>query len=221
MLLSGHDFVTIIFRNLQSFKTLSMQKPSALILAAGYSSRIKQEKFTLMFDEKTTFLERIVEQYKLFGCNRIVVVLNSIGVALFNEKYSHLKNDVCVVENVYPERGRPYSVSLGLKHVPANDMVFIQNIDNPFVTVDLLEMLFENSDGVDYVSPQYDGKGGHPVLLSQNVSRAIIELQNENFILRDLLKKYDNKTVKANDHRILANVNTKKDYDYYFRSGKL
>ncbi len=169
-----------------------------------------------MFDEKASFLERIVEQYKIFGSNRIVAVLNSDGVALFNEKYSHLKNDVYVVENIYPERGRPYSVTLGLKNVPADDMVFVQNIDTPFVNVDLLELLFENAGGVDYVSPQYDGKGGHPALLSQNVIMEILQLQSRDFILRDLLKRYKKRVVKVNDHRLLANINTEKDYGEYF-----
>ncbi len=36
---------------------------SVVILAAGFSSRMKQAKFSLMYDEQRTFLEKIIQEY--------------------------------------------------------------------------------------------------------------------------------------------------------------
>ncbi len=61
-------------------KALNTKKYSAIILSAGKSSRMGVPKFSLMFDDKSTFLEKIINAYADFGCEEIIVVLNNEGV---------------------------------------------------------------------------------------------------------------------------------------------
>ncbi len=193
-----------------------MHKPSVLILAAGYSSRIRKHKFALKFNEKSTFVERLVSQYKSLGCKKIIVVLNAEGVKFFQKNLPHLSNEVMVITNMFPERGRSYSISLGLKHIPGNEKVFIQNVDNPFITTDILKLMLENLKDYDCVSPQYQGEGGHPVLISHNVIKEILVREEKDFVLRDLLKNFKKRTLPVNNQKILANINTMEDYNKYF-----
>ena len=58
---------------------------SVVILAAGFSSRMKQAKFSLKFDNNRTFLEKIIEEYQTFAGKEIIVVLNSVGIELVKQ----------------------------------------------------------------------------------------------------------------------------------------
>ena len=197
-----------------------MKPCSVLILAAGSSSRIDQQKFTLKFDEKTTFLEKIIEQYKNFGVSKIVCVLNPDGIKLIEENYANLNGEIIIVNNDKPHLGRSYSITLGLKEIPGSHMVFVQNIDNPFVTPTLLKTLFEVTGNFDFVSPQYRGQGGHPILLSQNIVRTILALEGKVFILKELLNYFKKKIAIVDDPNILVNINTRTDYNKQFMSGQ-
>ncbi|MCK5839504.1 MAG: NTP transferase domain-containing protein, partial [Bacteroidales bacterium] len=54
---------------------------SAVILAAGRSTRMGRPKFALRFAKNLTFLEKIITGYSSFGCRQIIVVLNEQGRA--------------------------------------------------------------------------------------------------------------------------------------------
>ncbi len=174
----------------------------------------------LRFNEKQNFLERIVSVYGSAGIKEIVVVTNAEVLDRIRVSVSPSFKESRFVLNSQPELGRFYSIKLGLELVKKNTMVFLQNIDNPFITQEILADLKNQVGTSDYAVPEFEGRPGHPVLLSNKMVDALSALENYYFNFRDFLKLYKGKTVPANDPGIMVNINTPEDYSKYFPNMK-
>lgn len=190
---------------------------SVVILAAGFSSRMKQAKFALKFDDKRTFLEKIIREYDVFGCKEIIVVLNNESIALTDQLNLSFPENVKIVLNKYPERERFYSLQTGLRALEDSSYVFIQNIDNPFVDQEILTSLYEHREKADYIVPTYKGKGGHPILINQKIVNAIIKEKNFRLNLKVFLSSYSKQKFESQNENILLNFNTQEKYMLYFK----
>lgn len=192
-------------------------KPCAvLILAAGNSQRMESPKFALQYTKNQTFLEKIIQVYTEFGCKEISVVLNKEGKLIADRLELQLKKTQIVL-NEHPEWERFYSIKLGMQSLSKQHPVFIHNVDNPFVTRVLLESLISQDISAAYVVPTFDGKGGHPILISKRICQALALEKKNDLILSDFLKAYDQKRLAVNDAHILTNINTKEIYHQLFK----
>ncbi len=197
-------------------ETINMKKSSVIILAAGESSRMGKPKFLLQYDENTTFLEKIMQEYEAFGCKQIIVVLNEQGaVLLIKNKPKYIPENIKIIINHYPEKGRFFSLKLGLKALDKRKKVFLHNIDNPLVNSQLLRLLSEKISGFDYAVPRYKNRGGHPILLSKKVIKSIITEDENNVNLKNYLNSFRKAIVATDDENILLNINTKEEYEEF------
>jgi molybdenum cofactor cytidylyltransferase len=192
-------------------KNTPLKKCSVLLLAAGKSQRMGKAKLLLPFNDTGVFLEEIIQNYKNFNCQEIIVVLNNEGNKLVKTRFPQIIKDCTLVVNSRESSERFYSIQLGIKHLQFDYPVFIHNIDNPFASPLVLNSLFEQ-DYSDYVIPQYRGKGGHPILLSHKVAQALLASEKDDLILSNFLKHFNQKRVEIADKRILFNINTQEDY---------
>ncbi len=182
---------------------------AALILSAGNSSRMGREKASLHYGNGLTFAGQLIKIYAEFGCQPLAMVVN--------EGYSQATADVGRVHyilNRYVDRGRSYSIWLGLQSIPPGLPCFIQNIDNPFADQSLLLQMYERLIPEGYVVPEFNGKGGHPVLLGSKVvdhMRKMDDIGN----LRDVLRDFSRTGIPSADDRILWNINTPGDYSAF------
>jgi CTP:molybdopterin cytidylyltransferase MocA len=138
-----------------------------ILLCGGKSSRMGMPK-GLMPSGGTTWLERQIERFRALGGGRIVIVLG-----YEQEKYfkaipwlrSGEDPGVSVVANLDPDHGPFTSILAGARGL--DDSLFILPIDVPVparaVWVSLSQAL---SGSVQAVVPSFEGRGGHPVLLS-------------------------------------------------------
>jgi len=186
-------------------------RPAAMILAAGFSERMGKPKHQLRFSLDETFLEHIVKVYKRFVVSDLVVVVNDTAKV---KLYEFLES-VRVVINQNPEYGRFHSIQLGLKEIE-NKNVFIQNIDNPFVNAGLLLELYHAIHDADFVVPVHENRGGHPILLSSEITEKVKTDFNKSINFKDVLKSFIRKNVVVNDPYISVNINTPEDYQKYF-----
>jgi len=188
---------------------------SVIILAAGNSSRMQSPKFALQFDENHTFLEEIIAKYHQFGCKEIIVVLNKKGKTLADNL--NLKLDKATISiNQHPEWERFYSIKLGVRTLTKQQPVFIHNVDNPFVNASVLENLLEQDVSTDYVVPTYKSRGGHPILVSNEICKAILSEKENDLILSSFLKKFTKNRIAVPDEKVLLNINTKEIYHKNF-----
>ena len=170
------------------------------------------DKFLLKVDERTTFLEYLINQYTEFGCETIVAVFNAQGVKIVNETFPEMGKRITIVCNSNPEWGRFCSLKQGLKEIHQNQNVFIQNIDNPFVNLAILYKLVDEIKCFDFSYPTFNGKGGHPVLISSTVKSAILQESSNDLNLKLFLKKFNEQVCPVDDERVLLNINTPDDY---------
>jgi CTP:molybdopterin cytidylyltransferase MocA len=194
-------------------------KASVIILSAGNSSRFGSDKAFLEFKPGCTFLENIVRTYiESEHISKIVVVVRpdmvpSVEGILLN-KWD--RNNVIVVENPHSETGRFGSIRTGLRYCSPEDFCFVQNIDNPFTSADLIHDMMNITPADGFVVPGYGNKDGHPVLLSPTLIEHLITLKGNDPVLRDELLVFKKTRLEWNSKGILANINSRQDYATYF-----
>jgi len=200
-------------------KTLAGELPfSAIILAAGLSSRFGKPKAFLKFSGKESFLERLLQVYLEAQVNKIVIVVNrdieketEALVGSFAEK-----QNITVVLNNHPEAGRFTSIKLGAAAVEKTSAVFIQNTDNPFTSSSLLQGMMSMLQAGKYVVPVWNHEKGHPALLSPAIAQRIRDTADARANLRELLEEFESMEWTSAEERIHANINTVTEYQKYF-----
>lgn len=153
-----------------------------------------------------TFAGHLVNCFGAYGCKPVVLVVNS----QFDASPFKGENIVTVV-NHHLEKGRSWSIHLGLKHVPQGSACFIQNIDNPFLEPGLLDILLGSAPPDGYAVPVSPGGGGHPVLLGEKVVDWFRQ-EPDYPDFRDSLRRFTRTGVSFPDERIRWNINTPGDY---------
>ena len=192
-------------------------KVGAVILAAGFSSRMKSPKSLLKFDTERVFIEKIIDDFFNFGCKKIVVTINP-EVREWDsviEKYKSW-NSVLFKVNDSPESERFYSIKKGLESIGEVDYCFIHNTDNPFLDKEIFAKIYKGNSETGYTVPVNNGRGGHPILLSKNVIENIIKEQEIEINFKEFLKDYERINVEVRTDKIHININTKEEYEKYF-----
>jgi CTP:molybdopterin cytidylyltransferase MocA len=187
-------------------------KISALILAAGLSSRIKEFKPLLKIDGKSIF----EHAYGLFADSGIDDIVTVVG---------HRSCDLIPLVNVVSSRyvindqyrdGMFSSIQKGVKELRgACDAFFLLPVDIPFVRPDtILQLLDEfNKDSTTLVCyPQFNARRGHPPLIDCRLAEQILTYDEKDG-MRGFLKQYENcsRMVPVDDPFILLDIDTRKD----------
>ncbi len=190
-----------------------LKTTSVVVLAAGYSSRMGQPKFGLKMPDGTTFIEKIIGQYRSFGCIEIVVVMNKDGIQYLKRYPIDLPENVFLAINEYPDRKRFYSLQCGLKLIKSRNNVFIHNADNPFAEYSVLEKLTTNLSEFDFAKPINNFKGGHPVLINHIMVKKMMAADYTKWTIRDFLETHSGKSVDVESKKIHTNINTPGAYN--------
>lgn len=186
---------------------------SAIILAGGNSSRMGYPKPWLKDDDGLYYLQRIINTYKKCGIEDIVVVLNKkFAIGNWETQVKSVNEDAVVVLNSTPEKGRLYSLQLGLQQAQ-NDLVFIHNTDNPFVKSETIYQLISASKNNAITNPLFGNKGGHPVVINTEVKKEIIKNFHYYNTLKEVFNEFNTVYIKVNDEHVLKNINTPEEYE--------
>jgi len=143
-----------------------MERIAGIILAAGESSRMGEDKALLRWG-RTTFLEHLRTVLRTAGVDLVRVVLggNAEGVL----KQVRLA-PVEVVLNRQWHQGMLTSVVAGLDSLPRGlvEAVLVCLVDHPGVSSQLIRTLLEKfqENNQLIVLPTHHGRRGHPVLFS-------------------------------------------------------
>ena len=120
--------------------------------------------------------------------------------------------------NEFSDEGRFLSIKKGLSII-GDTPVFIQNIDNPYVDGTLMNRMQKLLKPKTYVVPQFNGLGGHPVLISSAIANAI-KLEKKNDVdLRKYLNHFQKIIYPCSSEQILLNINTQEDLEKYQQKG--
>jgi putative nucleotidyltransferase with HDIG domain len=186
---------------------------AAIIVAAGYSSRMGDFKPLLKFGEYTA-VEMLINTFKASGIDNIIVVVGYRG----NEIIEILKNlKVKWIENENYSKGMYSSVIKGLELLDEeNSGFFMIPVDIPLIkknTVEILkEQYLKKNKGIIY--PSFNEKLGHPPFIDCKY-KSIIKQGNNEGGLKNILEKFKEDSVKVPvfDKSILMDMDTKEDYE--------
>ena len=195
-----------------------------VLLAAGFSTRMKQWKPALRIGDKTV-IQRTIENARAAG-GRIIVV----GGERFEDLRELLKpsaggagnekRKIVMVRNPDPGRGMLSSVQTGAAEVQT-ERYFIALGDMPFVSGSTYRKLMkaavetdgDPAGGADTVIvPRRNGKDGHPVLLSQQHTAAVLKADCGTQTPRDVLGPFPKRYVDVDDKGIKLDLDTPADY---------
>lgn len=184
---------------------------AAVILAAGMSRRMGQPKMLLPLDGGT-LLQQIVRTYlEILRPSQIIVVTGfeseriSASIAALN---------VLIHHNPEFEAGMLSSVKLGILGAKAIcQHCFLALGDQPFISAATLRSLAAShlEAGADLSQPVYQGKRGHPLVISSDSFDEIQSLP-ENATLKTFVDSHPVNAVETDDAFVLNDVDTPSDY---------
>lgn len=193
------------------------QNVGALILAAGVSERMKTPKALLVYHDMTTFIEKIAVTYLDWGCKKVVVVVNKMIEGDVRRIIKPFSN-ISLIVNDCLDYGRFYSLKTGLAEFSNTDWCFVQNVDNPFITGEILTMIYHKRHPDENVVPVYKEKGGHPFLLPSSLIKEVRNVIENPVNLKDVLRSMPTRKVEIADENILININTTDIYASYCKT---
>ncbi|MBI6872522.1 DVU_1551 family NTP transferase [Clostridium aciditolerans] len=185
---------------------------AAVILAAGYSSRMRDFKPLMKFGEYTA-IETIVNTFTTSGICNIIVVVGHRGKELIDVlKDSQAK----CIENKNYSQGMYSSVLKGIEALNENvSAFFMLPVDIPLVKIHTIETLKSQylccDKGIIY--PTFNGKRGHPPLIDCKYKDIILK-NNEYGGLKNILSKFDDDSINVPvfDKFTIMDMDTKADY---------
>lgn len=185
---------------------------AAIILAAGYSFRMKRFKPLLSLGGSTV-IEQAIHSFLDRGIKDIRVVVGHRA----NELLPVLERlEVKTIVNANFPEGMFSSVREGVKSLsPEVAGFFLLPVDNPIVglqTIETLQNAFFSSDsGIIY--PFHEGERGHPPLISRRYIDDVLNW-NKPGGMRALLEQYEHDAldVEVEDPGTLLDMDTLEDY---------
>lgn len=189
---------------------------SAIILAAGLSTRMKQPKPLLRWGNQSV-IRHIVEVLYAAGVENIVVVCGQ-NIELVQQEL--MGTHVRAVYNPLFENGEMVdSVKTGFSAI-GNDQqaTLICLADQPMMQAETIESVIGEylRTGASLVFPSYQHRRGHPWLVDRKLWPEIIHLQPPQ-TLRDFLAGHASsiKYVQVESETILADMDTPDQYAYW------
>jgi len=137
----------------------------AVIVAAGLSSRMNDFK-PLMKIGNRTMIETAVNNFKLFGVDKIIVVTGYRSKDIENKLKD--QNIDFIYNNNFQKTHMFDSICLGLKELGESiKFAFITPGDSPYVQQYTLNRMIDTIINSDYklIQPSYEGNNGHPILI--------------------------------------------------------
>ncbi len=191
-----------------------------IILAAGAGSRMGGPKALLRFDDGATLLERQCGMLLEGGCSRIGVV---IGAAAPEIRLAHPAIPARWLLNELWEQGQFTSLQIGIKgmHATESDGAVVLPVDVAGVSDAIISALIDAAicnPHLDAIIPEYNGRGGHPVLLSSRFCELLAGLDPSDERSRLDVQMAANKNtlrVPVGDPHVVKNINTPDEWESY------
>ncbi|MGG1400358.1 nucleotidyltransferase family protein [Bacillus salipaludis] len=183
----------------------------AIILAAGYSSRANAFKLTLPLGQMTV-LEQTISKFEGI-CSRVIVVAG-FQAKIIQEEIAKISSknaysfQIKVVYNENFIQGMFRSIQAGCKEVQSTTF-FLTPGDCPLVKKETIQLIAKSKGNV--VIPSFQYKGGHPIKLSSEVKKKILETHPDRN-LREVLNHYEKNYLNVEDPGVLMDVDTQEDY---------
>jgi len=195
---------------------IKLPKISAIILAAGKSSRMKTSKPLLNWG-KETLINFQIESLKNSNIEEIIVVIGSNAEEIKKEINS---DEIKVVENVDFELGKTTSIKKGLSEINNKNDILLIAVDQPrnkLLIEQISDFHINHPENKKIIMPFSDGKSGHPIIFSNVFFNELTQINEETEGIREVIKRNQDSIIKykTKDESALIDLNTPEQYEEY------
>ena len=186
----------------------------AILLAAGKSSRMGSLKATLPW-RGVTLIEHQIRCLIESGVHQVVVVLGH-EANLLNPIVESVDGASWVVNHEY-SAGKTTSIKAGLNHitVPFINQIVLLSVDQPRRPDTVRRLLQRHTSSCNMITiPTYQGKGGHPIVLSASVLSEMTKIEEETHGLLAVVRRHAGETdrFQIDDPSLIWDLNTPEQY---------
>jgi len=188
---------------------------TAIVLAAGKSSRMGRTKALLPIGEHETFLSRIVNTLRSAGVTDVIVVVGHDARAII-ERHTELR-DVRFVVNERYEEGQFSSLLAGLNAVAQDaDGALVTLVDVPLVSATTIEAVVDRHRATvaPIIRPASGTRHGHPIFVARSLF-AEIRSGDPSTGAKPIVRRHASVDgdVPVDDEGAFFDVDTPSDYD--------
>lgn len=186
-------------------------KYAAVILAAGFSSRMQEFKPLLPIGDQT-IADSVIS---VFQNNDVDVIL--VTGWRKQELVNGIKSyDISIIKNPDFEKGMLSSIQTGVSHLqPYHQSFFIMPVDIPLVRESTIRRLLESAEVYPekVIFPVFGSRRGHPPLIPSYLIPEILNWSGEGGLDTILASHHDLElNVPVPDENILMDVDSRDDY---------
>jgi molybdenum cofactor cytidylyltransferase len=183
---------------------------TAIILAAGFSSRMKTNKLALQYGP-TTVLNHVILELVKSKVDEIIVVTSR------EENIEGVKT----VVNLHPEKGMTSSIKTGVEAASGKsqgymiclaDMVKLTSDDYTLLTEEFNKAYAKNPSCI--LLPRFNGEKGNPVIFSSKYKSGILHHEDPEGC-KGIIKQHPDQIVwvDMNNDAVLVDMDTPDDYN--------
>ena len=186
----------------------------AVVLAAGKSERMGQNKLLLPLNGKTV-IDNVLDALSDAGIDEQVIVVGYKPKEIIEAVQPRL-NKLKLTINWDYEKGMTSSFQNGLQVLRRVDAVFLVLGDEPIfdskVLCSMIEQMQNKRRGALIVSPIHMGKKEHPLLFHSQLFEEIFDLKGTETI-REVLYRHEDKLLKIESPQwTVMDIDTPEDY---------
>lgn len=155
---------------------------SAIVLAAGLSSRMQQNKMLLPVYDGGPMIKQVVDQISAAGFSEIIVVTGNMAEEITKVLEGSL---ISIIHNPFFNSGMTSSIIAGLRHVNKDSKGFAICLgDMPLITTSEYEKMIDTFSSLDQnhskaiLAPRFEGRQGNPVIFSSAYRNDILTCSN-------------------------------------------
>ncbi len=187
---------------------------SLIVLAAGKSTRFRENKLLYRLGEKTV-IERVVESALGSQADEVLLVL---GYEAERLKRTLSRTGCRLIYNTGFEEGQSSSVKTGIASVTLNsEAALILPGDIALISSQIIDEVIKEYKRTrsPIVVATYQGKLGHPILFDKSLFHEIAQISEESQGLKAIVKKYRKQInkVDVDSPEVLLDLDTKEDID--------
>lgn len=187
---------------------------SAVILAAGLSSRMGELKALMPFG-RSTVIETVIDQFITAGVTDIRIIFGHQSDLLLPLLE---KLPVTAIENKFYQKGMFSSVRSGvLSFTNQTQAFFLLPVDMPLIKADSLKSIIKtyHKTSAAVIYPVYNQKRGHPPLIDRQCFDAICH-GSDDTTLKTVLQSFNHLSVETHlsDIGLTLDMDTPTDYEH-------
>ena len=190
---------------------------SLVILAAGKSTRMKENKLLLKVNSET-LIQHVVKAAKKSSVDEIVVVLGHEAAKI---KEQLAKLDCKVVTNENYTKGQSESVKVGLAAVTSNsEAVMILPADVVLIDAESINKVVEEyrRSKSRIVIASHRQQSGHPILIDKTLFPEVAQIGEDTQGLKAVIDRHrtEIKYVEVGTENVLIDIDTREEFNKYF-----